>query len=181
MIEIDQYRLCIQLAHEAGKLVAGRRGKLDQAMQFGCGAGRQVGHRDALHQLGGATAQLGGFVVAPALDRRAVEVRRLRVALEQRPASSEPAPTSVEATPSLEILEREHIFRVLSSVKGHRTKAAQLLGLDRKTLYRKLEEAGRPEADSDSGAGAPSNPGLVSGHGNNGPGNGSGNGDDEPL
>ncbi|MER2561638.1 MAG: helix-turn-helix domain-containing protein [Myxococcaceae bacterium] len=91
------------------------------------------------------SARAGAWEVAAAtLDalessvRRAVEVRRLRVALEQRPASSEPAPTSVEATPSLEILEREHIFRVLSSVKGHRTKAAQLLGLDRKTLYRKL-------------------------------------------
>lgn len=73
--------------------------------------------------------------------RRAVEVRRLRVALEQRPAvtgTTEAASGAGEGTPSLETLEREHIFRVLASVKGHRTRAAQLLGLDRKTLYRKL-------------------------------------------
>jgi len=72
--------------------------------------------------------------------RRAVEVRRLRVALEQRPAvtGTTEAAASGEGTPSLETLEREHIFRVLASVKGHRTRAAQLLGLDRKTLYRKL-------------------------------------------
>lgn len=90
------------------------------------------------------SARAGAWeVAAPTVDalessvRRAVEVRRLRLALEQRPAS-EAAPAAVEGTPSLETLEREHIFRVLASVKGHRTKAAQLLGLDRKTLYRKL-------------------------------------------
>lgn len=93
------------------------------------------------------SARAGAWEVAPAtVDalegsvRRAVEVRRLRVALEQRSvATAAPeASASVEGTPSLETLEREHIFRVLASVNGHRTKAAQLLGLDRKTLYRKL-------------------------------------------
>lgn len=105
------------------------------------------------------SARAGAWEVAPAtVDalegsvRRAVEVRRLRVALEHRPmtmsttstnstnstTSTTETPVSIKGTPSLETLEREHIFRVLASVKGHRTKAAQLLGLDRKTLYRKL-------------------------------------------
>ncbi|HUQ08005.1 MAG TPA: sigma-54 dependent transcriptional regulator [Kofleriaceae bacterium] len=37
-------------------------------------------------------------------------------------------------------LEREYIERVLEDEGGNKTRAAQRLGLDRKTLYRKLEE-----------------------------------------
>src|SRR4051812_29771334 len=40
-------------------------------------------------------------------------------------------------------LEREYIHRVLQAEGGNKTRAAQRLGLDRKTLYRKLEEYGR--------------------------------------
>ena len=39
-------------------------------------------------------------------------------------------------------VERGHILRVLDAVGGHRTEAARILGLDRKTLYRKLERYG---------------------------------------
>jgi DNA-binding NtrC family response regulator len=41
---------------------------------------------------------------------------------------------------TLEELEREYIQRVLEAEGGNKTRAAQRLGLDRKTLYRKLEE-----------------------------------------
>ncbi len=44
---------------------------------------------------------------------------------------------------TLSELEREYINRVLQAVSGNKTKAAQRLGLDRKTLYRKLEEYAR--------------------------------------
>jgi len=37
-------------------------------------------------------------------------------------------------------LEKEYIRRVLIEVEGNKSKAAEILGLDRKTLYRKLEE-----------------------------------------
>ena len=37
-------------------------------------------------------------------------------------------------------LEREYIKRVLIEVGGNKSKAAEILGLDRKTLYRKLQE-----------------------------------------
>jgi DNA-binding NtrC family response regulator len=37
-------------------------------------------------------------------------------------------------------LEKEYIKRVLLEVGGNKSKAAEILGLDRKTLYRKLEE-----------------------------------------
>jgi two-component system response regulator HydG len=37
-------------------------------------------------------------------------------------------------------VERQHILRVLAATDGNRTEAARILGLDRKTLYRKLLE-----------------------------------------
>jgi two-component system response regulator HydG len=40
---------------------------------------------------------------------------------------------------SLEELERRYILRVVNLVGGNKTQAAQLLGLDRRTLYRRLE------------------------------------------
>jgi DNA-binding NtrC family response regulator len=44
--------------------------------------------------------------------------------------------------PTLEQLERDYIHSVLSSVGGNRREAAGILGIDRKTLYRKLEVSG---------------------------------------
>ena len=48
----------------------------------------------------------------------------------------------------MEDIERQHILRVLRAVGGHRTQAAKILGLDRKTLYRKLEGYGPGEVDA---------------------------------
>jgi len=49
---------------------------------------------------------------------------------------------------SLRALERQHIARVLAQVGGHRTRAAQLLGITRTTLYKKIEEYGlEPRAE----------------------------------
>ncbi|MSP59089.1 MAG: sigma-54-dependent Fis family transcriptional regulator [Myxococcales bacterium] len=53
-------------------------------------------------------------------------------------------------------LEREYIARVLQAEGGNKTRAAQRLGLDRKTLYRKLEEYERaPLAGDESTAQSP--------------------------
>jgi len=41
---------------------------------------------------------------------------------------------------SLDQFEKEYIRRVLIEVGGNKSRAAEILGLDRKTLYRKLEE-----------------------------------------
>jgi DNA-binding NtrC family response regulator len=41
---------------------------------------------------------------------------------------------------TLRDLEREYIGRVLESTRGNKTEAARILGVDRTTLYRKLEE-----------------------------------------
>ncbi len=39
---------------------------------------------------------------------------------------------------SLEEIDRRHILKVIEHCHGNRTNAAQLLEIDRKTLYRKL-------------------------------------------
>jgi len=50
---------------------------------------------------------------------------------------------------SLAELEREYIERVLEDEGGNKTRAAQRLGLDRKTLYRKLEEYAKVDGKRD--------------------------------
>jgi two-component system response regulator HydG len=49
---------------------------------------------------------------------------------------------------SLEEVERRYVHRVMESVGGNKTLAAQILGIGRKTLYRKLEQFG-PGSDPD--------------------------------
>jgi DNA-binding NtrC family response regulator len=46
---------------------------------------------------------------------------------------------------SLDELERRYILRVIKLVEGNKSRAAQLLGLDRRTLYRKLDRYRRAE------------------------------------
>lgn len=52
--------------------------------------------------------------------------------------AAEPGESAREVL-SLQELERRHIFRVLEKTEGNRRAAADLLGIDRKTLYRKLK------------------------------------------
>lgn len=46
---------------------------------------------------------------------------------------------ALKRTPTLEELEKAHIERALRAHKGNKTRAAKALGVDRRTLYRKLE------------------------------------------
>jgi two-component system response regulator HydG len=48
---------------------------------------------------------------------------------------------------SLEEVERRYILHVLNAAADNKTTAARILGLDRKTLYRKLKHYGVEEAD----------------------------------
>ncbi|HWR58212.1 MAG TPA: sigma-54 dependent transcriptional regulator [Thermodesulfovibrionales bacterium] len=48
--------------------------------------------------------------------------------------------------PSLEDMEREYILKILREAKGNQSKASQLLGIDRKTLYLRLKKYGIDEA-----------------------------------
>jgi len=62
------------------------------------------------------------------------ETVRLRPALPATVHGGPPRPLSE--------VEREHILRTLREMHGNKAAAARLLGLDRKTLYRKLEAYG---------------------------------------
>ena len=44
----------------------------------------------------------------------------------------------------LDEVERRYILRVVEAAGGNKSLAAQILGITRKTLYRKLEEYGQP-------------------------------------
>lgn len=46
------------------------------------------------------------------------------------------------ANPSLEEMEKDYILRVLKEANGNQSKASQILGIDRKTLYLKLKKYG---------------------------------------
>ncbi len=56
-----------------------------------------------------------------------------------RPASR-PAGGALPVTTDLHTLERQHILAVLESVAGDKTRAAQLLGISRRTLERRVAE-----------------------------------------
>ncbi|MEK7385876.1 MAG: helix-turn-helix domain-containing protein, partial [candidate division NC10 bacterium] len=57
-----------------------------------------------------------------------------------------PAPPAATSGGSLEAMERAHIVATLRQVGGHRGKAAALLAIDPKTLYRKILAYGiKPE------------------------------------
>jgi len=58
---------------------------------------------------------------------------------------SVPAPAMIAelgTNPSLEEMEKNYILRVLRETNGNQSKASQLLGIDRKTLYLKLKKYG---------------------------------------
>jgi two-component system response regulator HydG len=57
---------------------------------------------------------------------------------------------------SLEELERRYILRVVALLGGNKSRAAQMLGVDRRTLYRRLDRYEGAASESDSQP--PSNP-----------------------
>lgn len=74
----------------------------------------------------------------------------------QRAASAGAASAPFEPRP-LEEVEAEHILAVLRYCKGNRSRAAQLLGIGRNTLWRKLsaferaQDPGRQDPNHDNG------------------------------
>jgi DNA-binding NtrC family response regulator len=85
-----------------------------------------------------------------AMERAVALARRRSVELEDLPdrmrshgvslsAGESDEPADLE---SLAEVERRHILRTLETLRGNRTKTAEVLGCDRKTLYRKLRSFG---------------------------------------
>ena len=81
------------------------------------------------------------------LERLAVEARGGTIDVadlppffrERPPALEEPLFTGL---PSLEEVEKRYLRHVLAAVKGNRSRAAEVLGIDRRTLYRMAERFG---------------------------------------
>jgi DNA-binding NtrC family response regulator len=70
----------------------------------------------------------------------------------ERAASQSPASGLQSPPATLEELERQHILRVLEETGGNRERAAAILGISARTLYRKLREY-ETEAKTAGGAG----------------------------
>ncbi|MBK9035580.1 MAG: sigma-54-dependent Fis family transcriptional regulator [Myxococcales bacterium] len=128
----------------------------------------------AQHFLGQASATSGKRVtgLSPAAARRLVSypwpgnVRELQNCIERAVAMAQYDQLALEDLPPrvrehqraqvvlasddptelapLEAVERQHILRVLAAVGGNKKDAARILGVDRTTLYRKLDRYGEP-------------------------------------
>ena len=80
------------------------------------------------------------------LERALILSKGAAIRLEHLPAEvrSAPPPARVPSRKaSLDTIEREHIVNTLAQAKGNRTRAAELLGISRSTLKRKLAEMRR--------------------------------------
>ena len=90
-----------------------------------------------------------------ALERAAALATTDRIEADQfnlsaaGPSADSPAAGAPAQTPTLEALERQHILRVLEESNGNRERAAAVLGISARTLYRKLREY---ETDAAPGA-----------------------------
>ncbi|HEY5285275.1 MAG TPA: sigma-54 dependent transcriptional regulator [Polyangia bacterium] len=88
-----------------------------------------------------AVALTEGDLIGPEDLPRAMQERK----------SQDRLATAVAQGFTLDQLEREYIERVLEVEGGNKTRAAHRLGLDRKTLYRKLEEYASSAARGEAG------------------------------
>jgi DNA-binding NtrC family response regulator len=61
---------------------------------------------------------------------------------EIRAASHSPLTALYGDLPSLAELERRYLIHVLDSMSGNRSRAAEIMGIDRRTLYRMAERYG---------------------------------------
>jgi DNA-binding NtrC family response regulator len=96
----------------------------------------------AAHDWPGNVRELENTLERLAVEARggAIDVADLPPAFRERPVSlEEPLFTGL---PSLEELEKRYLRHVLSEVRGNRSRAAEILGIDRRTLYRMAERFG---------------------------------------
>ncbi len=78
-------------------------------------------------------------------DGGTIEPEHLPLGVRLEP--SLPAGEDSDRLTTLDELERRYIKRVLRECKGHRQRAAQILGISERNLYRKLKELGDPNTD----------------------------------
>jgi two-component system, NtrC family, response regulator AtoC len=66
-------------------------------------------------------------------------IRQAAGAVDHKPETQD---TSESVYLTLEEVEKRHLMRVLKETKGNKVKAAKILGIDRRTLYRMAERFG---------------------------------------
>lgn len=72
--------------------------------------------------------------------QRAIIMSEHNIDIEQLPDYFKyPAPTISSISKSLQQVEKEHILKILASVDNNKTRAAEILQIDRKTLRKKLK------------------------------------------
>jgi DNA-binding NtrC family response regulator len=135
---------------------------VERFLQGACGrAGRRVALApDALHRLveydwPGNVRELENTIERLVLTTRGHEITpddiQFGTAVEPRPARVELQTKMFEGLPTLDELERRYLMHVLEAVGGNRTRAAEALGIDRRTLYRMAERFGLVMPDAGGG------------------------------
>ncbi len=76
------------------------------------------------------------------IERAVILCESDRIGAEDLSIPSAAAVAELGTNPSLEEMEKNYILRVLKEANGNQSKASQLLGIDRKTLYLKLKKYG---------------------------------------
>jgi two-component system, NtrC family, response regulator AtoC len=74
------------------------------------------------------------------IERAVIVCEAGAIGAEDLSISSYDAVADMSVNPSLEEMEKNYILRVLKEAGGNQSKASQLLGIDRKTLYLKLKK-----------------------------------------
>jgi DNA-binding NtrC family response regulator len=76
------------------------------------------------------------------IERAVILSESEKVGAEDLSIPSASAVSELGTNPSLEEMEKNYILRVLKEANGNQSRASQLLGIDRKTLYLKLKKYG---------------------------------------
>jgi DNA-binding NtrC family response regulator len=84
--------------------------------------------------------------LALAATGETLDVEDLPASFRERPPARLEAPL-FDGLPSLEEMEKRYLAHVLETLKGNRTRAAEVLGIDRRTLYRMMERFGMGEEE----------------------------------
>ena len=95
------------------------------------------------HGWPGNVRELRNVVTKAAVLARDEEITAGDLLLAPRRVLAESAPVTTVPTANLDGMERNTILRVLAQTNGHQQRAAELLGISRRTLSRKLKLYGR--------------------------------------
>jgi DNA-binding NtrC family response regulator len=95
------------------------------------------------HSWPGNVRELRNVVTKAAVLAREPEIRAGDLLLAPQRAPAEAAPVATVPSANLDGMEKNTILRVLAQTNGHQQRAAELLGISRRTLSRKLKLYGR--------------------------------------